>query len=335
MKSPFTGGEAILVKELRVLDYRKDSFEVVYHFYKCVDSNEQFTTTELDTLNIGQVHNKYRAKYGIPFTDEIKAIREKYGLSAAKMSEVLGLGINVYRQYESGEIPSVATGRLIRLAEDPQEFQKLIEMSRNTFEPHEYDRVLKKTHQHAEARDEAQAYLYDYLFGAKYPTLLTGFRMPDIDRIGNMVKYFARQISPFTTGLNKLMFYADFGHFKQYGYSISGICYKAIQKGPVPCNYGSIYNYLVNQGYVHVIEKDFGEFVGEQFTTAGNDALIADDNMFTPEELATLEKVAMRFKGKSTKEIVDISHQEEAWRDNVDDFGHISYEYGFGLKNID
>ena len=332
MKSPFTGGEATLTKELRVLEYRKDSFEVVYHFYICMDTREQFTTTALDTLNIGQVHNKYRAKYGIPFTDEIKAIREKYGLSAAKMSEVLGLGINVYRQYESGEIPSVATGRLIRLAEDPQEFQKLIEMSRNTFEPHEYERVLKKVHQHSEARDKTEAFLYDYLFENKYPTLLNGFRMPDIHRIGNMVRYFARQVSPFTTGLNKLMFYADFGHFKQYGYSISGICYKAIQKGPVPYNYGSIYNYLANQGYVQVIEKDFGDFVGEQFTAAGNDA---NDETFTPEEMTTLEKVMMRFKGKSTKEIVDISHQEEAWKDNVDDFGHISYEYGFGLKNID
>lgn len=144
MKSPFTGGATKFEKEPRVLEFRKDSFEVLFHYYVCVDTREQFTTTDIDTLNLNQVHNKYREKYGIPFTDEIKNIREKYGLSAAKMSEVLGLGANIYRNYEAEEMPSVATGRLIRLAQDPEEFAKLLEMSKNSLEQHEYDRVKKE-----------------------------------------------------------------------------------------------------------------------------------------------------------------------------------------------
>ena len=94
MKSPFTGGEAILKKELRTMNFRKEPFEIWFRFYKCKDSGEQFTTDELDTVNTNQVYNQYRAKYGIPFPDEIKAIREQYGLSAHKMSEILGLGTN-------------------------------------------------------------------------------------------------------------------------------------------------------------------------------------------------------------------------------------------------
>ncbi len=65
MRSPFTGGVATLEKELRVLEFKKDTFEVLYHYYLCADSAEQFTATQLDTLNINQVHNKYREKYGI------------------------------------------------------------------------------------------------------------------------------------------------------------------------------------------------------------------------------------------------------------------------------
>ncbi|MFN0081009.1 MAG: type II toxin-antitoxin system MqsA family antitoxin, partial [Ferruginibacter sp.] len=124
MKSPFTDGETQLKKEQKNFVFRKESFTVLYHYYVCNDTKEQFTTTELDTLNISQVHNKYREKYGIPFTDEIINIRKKYDLNASKMSEVLGLGTNGYRNYEAGEIPSVATGRLIRLAEKPDEFIK-------------------------------------------------------------------------------------------------------------------------------------------------------------------------------------------------------------------
>ena len=72
MKSPFTGGDAALCHEKQSFEFRKDNFEIVYHFYRCKDTNEEFTTTELDQLNMNQVYNLYRQKYAIPFPDEIK-----------------------------------------------------------------------------------------------------------------------------------------------------------------------------------------------------------------------------------------------------------------------
>ncbi|HWK05879.1 MAG TPA: type II toxin-antitoxin system antitoxin SocA domain-containing protein [Puia sp.] len=333
MKSPFTGGDVKLKKEPRVLEYRKDSFDVLYHYYECLDSSEQFTTTEIDTLNINQVHNKYREKYGIPFTDEIQHIREKYGLSATKMSEVLGLGINVYRNYEGGEMPSVATGRLIRLAEDADEFRKLLEMSKNALEPAEYERVRKKVDSVKHGWGKVEELTYKLLFGEKYPNIYTGYRVPNLKRIGSMIQFFAQRNTPFTTALNKLMFYADFCHFKEFGHSISGISYKALPKGPVPENYGGIYNYAVNNGFTKVEEKAFKDFVGDQFFT--DESIVETELPFIDTELRVLQKVSERFKGKNTKQIVDISHEEPAWKDNVDAYNRISFEYGFGLKNIE
>jgi putative zinc finger/helix-turn-helix YgiT family protein len=331
MKSPFTGGEAELRKEPRTLEYRKDSFEMLYHYYVCLDSGEQFTTTEIDTLNLNQVYNKYREKYGIPFTDEIKNIREKYGLSASKMSTVLGLGANVYRNYEAGEMPSVATGRLIRLAEDVEEFEKLLEMSRHSFEQHEYDKVKKKLEHAQSGWGKMETIWMGWLFGNTYPNIQNGYRVATMEKVGNMVRFFAQRNMPYTTALNKLMFYADFGHFKKHGQSISGLYYKAIQKGPVPENYGSLYNSVVNSGFAQVEEKDFGDFVGERFVADD----VAVEDVFQASELSILASVSERFRGLSTKKIVDISHEEPAWRDNVDERNRISYEYGFELKNID
>ncbi len=334
MKSPFTGGTTTQEREIRFLEYRKDKFEVLYHYYVCVDTNEQFTTTELDTLNLNQVYNKYRAKYGIPFTDEIKSIREKYDLSAIKMSEVLGLGANIYRNYEAGEIPSVSTGRLIRLAEDPREFTKLLEMTKNSLEPHEYERVKKKIDHALSGWGAVEDMWAGWLLGNKYPNILNGYRVPSIERIGNMVRFFANRNQPFTTALNKLLFYSDFGHFKKYGQGISGMCYVALPKGPVPENYGGIYNCLVNADFVKVQEEDFGEFVGDKFFT--DDVVVFDpeEGPFSEAELETLEYVSDKFKGKTTKKIVDISHQEPAWKDNADSHNRISFEYGFVLKKI-
>jgi putative zinc finger/helix-turn-helix YgiT family protein len=335
MKSPFTGGATKLEKEPRVLEYRKDKFEVLYHYYVCIDTGEQFTTTALDTLNINQVHNKYRERFGIPFTDEIKNIREKYGLSAAKMSEVLGLGTNIYRNYESGEMPSVSTGRLIRLAENPEEFKKLLEMSKNVLEPHEYERVKKKI-EHVEI-DEGQTLEMwkGWLSGNNYPNIYNGYRVPSLERVGNIVRFFAQRNAPFTTALNKLMFYTDFGHFKRHGHSISGIYYKALPKGPVPENYGGIYNHIVNAGFAKVEEMDFGDFVGDRFIVEDNASFDLEDGVFSETELEMMQYVSQKFNGKTTKQIVEISHEEPAWRENIGDYNRISFEYGFELKNID
>ncbi len=72
------------------------------------EEGDMWTTTEMDEANIFQVYNQYRVKHGIPFPDEISGIREHYGLSAAKMAQILGFGINQYRMYEDGEVPSVS-----------------------------------------------------------------------------------------------------------------------------------------------------------------------------------------------------------------------------------
>src|SRR4030042_3902051 len=123
MKSPYTGKEMTLIKEKRIMSFRKEEFEIVFHHYLCKDSMESFTNTDLDELNINQLYNQYRAKYCLPFADEIRKIREDYELSASKMSEVLGFGPNSYRNYEAGEVPSQSNARLIQLVADPPEFR--------------------------------------------------------------------------------------------------------------------------------------------------------------------------------------------------------------------
>jgi hypothetical protein len=48
-----------------------------------------------------------------------------------------------------------------------------------------------------------------------------------------------------------------------------------------------------------------------------------------------MKKISLQFKNKTTREIVRASHEETAWKDNIDDFDKISYECGFELRNID
>ena len=41
-----------LYNEKRLISFKDKIFEINFHYYKCEDSGEQFTTTPLDELNL-------------------------------------------------------------------------------------------------------------------------------------------------------------------------------------------------------------------------------------------------------------------------------------------
>ncbi len=330
MKSPFTGGGTTLQKEMRTMDFRKETFRVLFQYYICNDTGEQFTDEALDEVNINQVYNQYRAKYGIPFPDEIKAIREQYGLSANKMAEILGLGINVYRNYEAGEVPSVSNGRLIQMIKDPKEFKQLIDYSKNEFSSDELEKINRKINHALGGWSELDNIYETMMLGEKRPGLFNGYRIPNLEKITNMILFFAEKVKPFKTKMNKLLFYADFFHFKMTCYSISGLTYQAIQKGPVPKNYDWIFDKTMERKLVTIKLHDYGEYMGEQFL-ATNEAAFSKE-LFTASELKAMETVAGYFANVTVNGIVSKSHEEIAWVDNVDEFKAINYNYGFELK---
>ena len=63
MKSPVNGKEMSLKNEKRMIDYKKEIFEVSFQYYCCEESGEQFTTTELDDKNLIQLYNLYKNKH--------------------------------------------------------------------------------------------------------------------------------------------------------------------------------------------------------------------------------------------------------------------------------
>lgn len=323
-------GNVSLRKRSMAFEFRKESFPIVYHTWVDDDTGEEFTNQELDDLNQAQVHNQYRSKYGIPFVDEIKMLREQYGLSAAKMSEILGLGPNVYRNYENGEMPSIPTGRLIQLAKDPMEFQKLIQLSSNDLEEHEIERINKKVASKLSGWDRAETLIEERLFGTKAPNIYNGYRVPVLEKIGTAVKYFAKHIKPFQTKMNKLLFYADFLHYSKTGYSITGMTYVAITHGPVPKNYGGIYDRLFDAGYVDIEEVEFNDYEGEQFVSRDGEP---DMEIFSETERVAIETVTQKLGRLKTTDIVNRSHNEIAWIKNVDKNGRINYDYGFFLQD--
>ncbi len=151
-----------------------------------------------------------------------------------------------------------------------------------------------------------------------------------------MVVFFTMEAQPnlWKTKINKMLFYADFLNFKKEVQSISGCRYRAINMGPVPNNFNSLFDYIAENNHIDITVTSFPNgSIGDQFTP--NAKRIFDETKLTKVEIETLKEVVSKFKKAKTPEIIEISHKEEVWKKNFDGGKKlISYIDAFQLVNI-
>lgn len=328
IESPYGNGKALLKYEITKEVFRKEEFRIRKFYYKCQISGQEFTTTEAGDLNITQLYNLYRERKNILFPEEIKKMREDYGLSAAKMSEVLGFGVNTYSNYEKGEIPNDSNATLLNQVYKPENFLAIIEEKQKLFREKQYKELVTRINK--QIRDNKGVKLFKSIFSIKSkPDEYTGYRLPNLEKAANVVLYFLDQKYTYITRLNKYLFYADFLNFSRTGYSITGLNYGAIDMGPVPNLYNLLYGMMDSERYIKYSydfqhDKELPKYIPlKKFNS----------ELFTEQETETLKTVLKKFRFEKTGKIIEISHDEDAWKKNVKKKATISYmEYGFDLK---
>ncbi len=324
MKSPITGEEMKLVLESRELTYRKEKFSYIAQLWLCEQSGEMFTSEEMDEVNIGQVYNQYRVRYGIPFADEIRDIRSTYGLSATKMSEILGFGENQYRLYENGEMPSEANGKLIKSIMNPDVFLVFVKNSENQFEGKAFHKILEKV-ESAKARIEDMN--RDSIIYSSYTrSLNNGYAAQSYSKLKNILLYLIDQCGGvFNTKMNKLLFFIDFLSYKKRGVAMSGLAYKAIQYGPVPNRYDIIY------GLVDDVRSEIIAFPSGYSGTKLYSEIKPDLTALSQEEINIMDTVISKLKPLSANEVSEISHKERAWKEFFGVNSYIDFNTAFDL----
>lgn len=329
---PYCPGKAILNKKPIELHFRKEAFTVISHFYTCSSCNEEFTTTETDELSIIQLHNQFREKHNIPFPEEITALRKRYNLSSSKMSEILGFGANTFSNYESGEMPTVANGNLLRMAMHPDSFKTLLETSGHSALSKERFNKIIALNETIVNRGHPDAFPVLSLL-QENPSSFTGYKLFDPERLKQIIIYYLQNCNRKFNDrikLNKLLFYTDFMHYSQSGYSVSGISYRAIPYGPAPSKYDLIFSFL---------EQDDDFTLTQKNISNGNIVELYETNVefhksrFLETELETMKLILGLFGETSSWDIIEISHQETAWTELSQSRAIISYQkYAFDLK---
>lgn len=329
MKSPFTGKEMKRVYEKRTWNFRGEQYEYEHIAWLCEDSGEQFTDDESDTAGFVQVTNQYRAKYGIPYTDEIIAVRQRYRISAAKMSLILGIGVNQYRLYEQGEVPSVSNGRMIRSIMNPKVMLEMVESSKNELSESEYEKIISKV-QAIIASSEAykmEQYETKRIFNTSRGAD-NGYAQLSLNRLKNIMLYILNRCDEvWCTKMNKLLFYTDFMSYRERGMAMTGLSYRAIDFGPVPERWDRVYSEFPE---VRQELRQVGDFVGSVLIASAE----AANTMFTDAELKVLDAICTHFGKITSREISRISHDEEAWLNHHDKYEYIPFDDAFTIKAI-
>jgi uncharacterized phage-associated protein len=116
--------------------------------------------------------------------------------------------------------------------------------------------------------------------------------------------------------------------------SISGCRYRAIDMGPVPNNFNSLFDYIAQNNHIDILATSFANgSIGDQFKP--NPKRQFDESKLSSTELETLKEVAAKFKSVKTNDIIELSHKEEAWEKNFKNGKKlISYIEAFKLVNI-
>ena len=318
-----------IVYEPRTWNFRGETYEYIHTAYRCEDTGEQFTTCESDDAGYFQVANQYRIRYGIPFTDEIIAIRNRYGVSATKMSTILGIGANQWRLYESGEVPSVSNGRMIRSIMNPKVFLDLVESARQMLTEKEYNAITEKVKRVIEQSTNYNTEIYernrvysiprgaDNGYAVLSLTLLKAIMLMVLENCGEV----------FCTKMNKLLFYIDFLSYRQRGMAMTGLAYRAIDFGPVPDRWDRVYSAFDE---IQQESRPIGEYEGNVLMAHAT----PDADILSEEEIAIINTVCHLFKDTTSSEISAIIHAEPAWQNYHESHARFPFTEAFELKAV-
>jgi len=267
----------------------------------------------------------YRRQRGLLTPMAIKEVRDRFKLSQKSLAALLGMSEATINRYEGGGVQDEAHDQAIRSCATTEGMRDILQRRGDRLSDWQRSRVEDAL------KDESVKHGGILLEASRFygmpqeKTLTTGFREFDYGRYAAVVVWFCRHMNPVTvTSLNKLLFYADFLHYRNESVSLTGAAYRRLPYGPVPAAYGDLRQQMEWGQIIEVCEVGYQNGnVGEEIRAGVN----AEDpsSRFSSREVKTLQAVTAQFAKCTPSQISEYAHQESAWKD-TEDRALISYD---------
>ena len=302
------------VKTVRVREtntFKGVPVEYDAEYFYCDRADETYADEQQISQNDIAMKNAYRAHEGLLTSDQITAIRARYGISQSDLCLLLGWGAKTITRYESHQVQDIAHDTILRkLDADPEWFLKLLQAAKGSLSPASYSKYLEAGTTLFE--QDHDLYLKSAIM-AKYVRFsqnieVNGNASLSLDVVVDMIRYYANSAlvtSLYRVKLMKMLWYADALSYKRRGHAMSGLVYRALPMGAVPVAYESI----VDLSAINCEEIDMGDGTGYRF-------MPTEDKTYpslSDEDKEILDVVIQRFGKVSKNEIVETMHQEDAY----------------------
>lgn len=124
-------------------DVKNETISIESTVKYCKECGEYLFDTEIDSENMKKAFDEYKRNHDLMSSEEIKKTREKYGLSAAAFSKILGFGEKTITRYENGAIQDNAQNTLLYLMQNPNIFKEVWYKNKNLLSEYEIAKTEK------------------------------------------------------------------------------------------------------------------------------------------------------------------------------------------------
>lgn len=108
--------EILLVQKEETYPVKGEPITINATVCTCAHCGEEIMSIEYDDDNLRKAYAKYRSRHGLLQPEEIKAIREQYGVSQVAFARMIGEEDNAIARYENGSLQTKAANDRIMLA---------------------------------------------------------------------------------------------------------------------------------------------------------------------------------------------------------------------------
>lgn len=287
------------------------------NFYFCANSDDEneFVTGKMENDNLLNARNAYRKANNLLTSDEIVAIRERYGLSQVDFAKLLGWGEATISRYESKAIQDDAYDNMLRIIRDnPLEAFGLLQKNSEQFTGLKKMSIKHKIMENLD--EEGREYLQRKAIESEYVEYEelsdnNGMMQLDISKLELIISYYARRINNlYKVKLMKMLWYADSLCYKLYGHAMTGLVYCHEEMGALP-----IGHYKIGGLQLVMVEEEY-DYENVKYRFLPNEKL--DEVSLSINERKILDMVIDKFKTYTAQQIIDYMHDEIAYKKTKD-----------------
>ncbi len=305
-----------------------ENIEVDAQVMLCANCGEEIFNEELDSATLLNAYNEYRRRHKLLSPEEIKRIREQYGLSQRSFAKLLNWGDKTVRRYENGAIQDKAHNSLLLFLRDPDNMRIYLlenEISLNEKQKDKLLETIKSLEKETEYRSKQR---FITLFFSGEPSEENGYKRFDYEKFCAMVLFFSHKSEELLkTKLMKLLNYSDMIFYKENGISISGLKYAHLPYGPVPDKYDLLFGKMESDHIVHIDVLYDNGYEKHQVVPDCD----IPQGVLSETEVTVLTRIYEKFKDFGSFDISEYSHEEKGYQ-STKKGEIISYRYAKDIQ---